>query len=75
MKFIEMTGATLAEIIDDGELHTDDLRASGVFDGSIIRVNEHGDIEVRHPQKWSVVGGLLGNFEERIREKTGFDWI
>lgn len=75
MKFIELTGRKLAEIIDDGELHTDDLRASGVYDDSIIRVNQHGDIEVRRPHKWDVIGGLLGNFDERVREKTGFDWV
>jgi hypothetical protein len=74
MKFIEMTGGTLADIINDGELHEKDLAAAGVTDQTIVRVNQHGDIEVRRPHKWDVIGGLLGNFEERIRHKTGFDW-
>ena len=74
MKFIEMTGKTLGDIINDGELHEDDLHAAGVFDGTIVRVNEHGDIEVRRPRKWDVIGGLLGNYEERIKQSTGFEW-
>ena len=74
MKFIEMTGATLDKIINDGELHSTDLNGAGVDDSSIVRVNQHGDIEVRRSKKWDVIGGLLGNFEERIKQTTGFDW-
>ena len=74
MKFIEMTGTTLAEIINDGELHIGDLEDAGVTGSSIVRVNQHGDIEVRRPVKWDVIGGLLGNFEERIKKQTGFEW-
>lgn len=75
MRFIELTGRQLEVVINDGELHTADLDASGVGPDSIVRVNQQGDIEVRCPNKWAVVGGLLGNFEERIRETTGFDWV
>jgi hypothetical protein len=39
-----------------------------------VRVNHEGDIEVRRPRGWEVVGGLLGGFEERIRHETGLDW-
>lgn len=74
MKFIEMTGATLEQIISDGELHTQNLDSAGVCNDSIIRINQQGDIEVRRALKWDVIGGLLGNFEERIRKTTGFDW-
>ncbi len=74
MKFIEMTGDTLGNIINDGELHIDDLAGAGVSLKTIVRVNEHGDIEVRRPHKWDVIGGLLGNFEERIKNETGFEW-
>ena len=74
MKFIEMTGKTLADIINDGELHVDDLHTAGVFDETIIRINQHGDIEVRRPHKWDVIGGLLGNYEERIKQRTGAEW-
>ncbi len=74
MKFIEMTGNTLEQIINDGELHSEDLTGAGVSKDSIVRINEHGDIEIRRAKKWDVVGGLLGNFEERIKKTTGFDW-
>lgn len=74
MKFIEMTGATLAEIVNDGELHVADLGSAGVRKSSIVRVNQQGDIEVRKPLKWDVIGGLLGSFEERVRKATGLDW-
>ncbi len=74
MKFIEMTGATLAEIVNDGEIHSADLGSAGVLGTSIIRINQQGDIEVRKPLKWDVVGGLLGNFEERVKKATGLDW-
>ena len=74
MKFIEMTGEQLAEIINDGELHISDLQSTGVTNTSIVRVNEHGDIEVRRTDKWDVIGGLLASFEDRIRQETGFDW-
>jgi hypothetical protein len=74
MKFIEMTGAVLSEVLDDGELHATDLDSAGVTSESIVRVNQHGDIEVRRPMKWDVVGGLLGNFEERVKKRSGLDW-
>lgn len=74
MKFIEMTGATLENIISDGELHSQDLDGAGVSTESIVRVNQQGDIEVRRALKWDVIGGLLGNFEERIKKTTGYDW-
>ena len=75
MKFIEMNGATLEKVINSGELHNQDLESAGVTDDSIVRINQHGDIEVRRVNKWDVVGGLLGNFEERIKKTTGLDWV
>ena len=74
MQFIEMTGSTLSEIINDSELQTQDLGSAGVDDNSIVRVNYHGDIELRRANKWDIVGGLLGNFEERLKQITGLDW-
>ena len=74
MRFIEMTGKTLASILSDGELRMEDLRAAGVKDETVVRVNEHGDIEVRRPDHWDVVGGLLGDYSERIKRKTGMEW-
>jgi hypothetical protein len=74
MKFIEMTGKSLAMIVKDDELHVKDLPAAGVRDDTVVRVNQHGDVEVRLRDGWDVIGGLLGNFDERVRRQTGLDW-
>lgn len=75
MRFIEMTGGTLAGIINDGELNAADLRSAQVDADTIVRVNEQGDIEVRRRDQWDVIGGLLGDYEVRIKRVTGLDWI
>ena len=74
MKFIEMTGKVLRDIINDDELHVDDLSSAGVLADTVVRINEQGDIEVRRTDRWDVIGGLLGNYEPRIKKKTGLDW-
>ena len=74
MRFIEMTGAKLKSLLAADEMDPKELESSGVSDQSIVRVNEHGDIEVRRADGWDVVGGLIGDFAERIRKNTGFDW-
>ena len=66
VKFIEMTGKTLKEIVSADELHVDDLTVAGILDDTIVRVNLQGDIEVRRRDRWDVIGGLLGNFEQRM---------
>jgi len=72
--FIEMTGQTLAEIVRDDEFSHDELRKCGIGATSIVRINRQGDIEVRRPQGWDVIGGLLGNYEQRIQDRTGMQW-
>jgi len=74
MQFIEMTGKVLAAMLSDDEMQASDLQAAGVTDDTIVRVNQHGDIEVRRENEWDVVGGLLGNYEERVKHATGRDW-
>ena len=74
MSFIEMTGDTLERIVADDELHHGDLSAAGVNQSTIVRVNRQGDIEVRRATGWDVIGGLLGDFNERVRRETGLDW-
>jgi hypothetical protein len=74
MPFIEMTGATLERIVADDELHQGDLTEAGVKENTIVRVNRQGDIEVRRRGGWDVIGGLLGDFDERVRRETGLDW-
>ena len=74
MKFIEMPGKSLKAIVKADELHVKDLPDAGVLDDTVVRVNQQGDIEVRLPHGWDVIGGLLGNFDERIHHETGMDW-
>ncbi len=74
MKFIEMSGKTLQRVVSEDELHPNELVRLGVNDESIVRINRQGDIEFRRPDGWDLIGGLLGEFEERIKLETGLDW-
>jgi hypothetical protein len=69
-----MTGKVLATMLSDDEMQASDLKTAGVNDETIVRVNEHGDIEVRRDSEWDVVGGLLGSYEDRVKQATGRDW-
>lgn len=74
MQFIEMTGKLLADIVREDEIHLKDLPSAGIRQDTIVRVNQHGDIEVRRAEGWDVIGGLLGEYEARIKRATGLDW-
>lgn len=69
-----MSGKTLRRVVSDNELTAEDLASVGLADDSVVRVNRQGDIEIRRAASWDVIGGLLGNFEERIKRETGLDW-
>ena len=73
-KFIEMSGETLLRIVSEDEHSPEDLAEVGVTGESIIRINRQGDIELRRYDRWDVIGGLLGDFEIRVRQETGLDW-
>lgn len=75
MRFIEMTGKMLTSIMDEQELDMGLLAKAGVTDETIVRINEQGDVEVRRATKWDLIGGLLGDFENRIHRRTGMDWV
>ena len=81
MSFIEMTGETLDKVLSDDELHHDNLEAAAVTPTCIVLCNKQGDsekqgdIEVRRPDRWEVIGGLLGDFDARIHKETGLDWV
>jgi hypothetical protein len=75
MRFVEITGKTLARIVNEGELQPSDLQAAGITEETVVRINEQGDIEVRRPDQWDLVGGLLGDYEERVRRISGLDWV
>jgi hypothetical protein len=74
MRFIEMSGKTLLRVVSDDEFSPEQLAKIGLSDESVVRVNRQGDIEIRRNASWDVVGGLLGNFEDRIKKETGLDW-
>ena len=75
MPFIELTGKTLLDIVNEGEVDLKQLHDAGVRGDSILRINQHGEIELRCKSGWIMVGGLLGNFEERLVNMTGLDWV
>ena len=75
MQFIELSGKALLRIVSDNELHPDELGALGVTDESVVRINRQGDIELRRADRWDIIGGLLGEFEERIGRETGMQWV
>lgn len=72
--FIEMTGKVLSEMLTDDELGMGNLSEVGVTDDTVVRVNQQGDIEVRRAAGWDIIGGLLGEFEARVKNATGLDW-
>ena len=74
MKFIEMTGKVLSRLVADDELHAGDLKSTGIDDDTIVRINRQGDIEIRRTDRWDVIGGLLGDYEHRLKHETGLDW-
>lgn len=77
MQFIELSGKTLLSIVENDEatgLTTEQLAHVGVKEESVVRVNPQGDIELRRRNGWDVIGGLLGEFEDRIRHATGLNW-
>ncbi len=69
MKFVEISGAVLLKMAEPEEIPQ--LRAAGVADNSKIRINPQGDIELLEHGAWGVIGGLLGDFESRIKRLTG----
>ncbi|TWT76700.1 hypothetical protein CA13_71970 [Planctomycetes bacterium CA13] len=74
MQFIELTGKTLLEVVNEGEIDLKQLHESGVTGDSILRINKHGEIELRSRNGWKLVGGLIGNFEERLMALTQLNW-
>ena len=63
-QFIELTGKTLLDVVNEGEIDLKQLHDAGVTGDSILRCRA----------QWTLVGGLIGNFEERLTNLTGLDW-
>lgn len=74
-KFIELSGGALLRVVSDDEIPIDELRRLGVSNDSLVRVNAQGDVELRRADRWDVIGGLLGDFAERLRRETGREFV
>jgi hypothetical protein len=74
MQFLEMSGKKLLHLSKDTGPSPTELAEIGVKDDSIVRVNRQGDIELRRADRWDIIGGLLGDFEHRVKHETGLDW-
>lgn len=74
MQFIEMSGKTLLRIVQHEGPSAAELAQAGLNEESLVRVNRQGDIEIRRPDRWDVIGGLLGDFEARLKKETGLEW-
>lgn len=74
MQFIEMSGKSLLSVVQSDEVDPEQLRELGVTDDSLVRINPQGDIELRRQDRWDIIGGLLGDFAERIKRETGRDF-
>ena len=72
MKFIEMSGHTLFKIVSPQE--AEPLHKAGVTDSCLLRVNLQGDVEIRRRSEWGIIGGMLGDFDARIKKATGLEW-
>lgn len=73
-KFIEMSGKMLLRVVKEEEHAPEELHAMGVSDDSLVRVNAQGDLELRRQDRWEVIGGLLGDFADRVKRETGLDF-
>lgn len=74
MKFIEMRGKSLLHVIDPDLIDPAELRAAGLTDDSLVRINLQGDIELRKQDRWEIIGGLIGEWTDRVRIESGFDF-
>lgn len=72
MKFVQIDGATLLKLAGEEELAG--LKSAGVTSHSQVRINPQGDVEVLDHGEWSIIGGLIGDYANRIRHLTGQDW-
>jgi hypothetical protein len=75
MQFIEMSGKALLRIVREEGPSPKELAEVGVTEESVVRINRQGDIEIRRPDRWDVIGGLLGDYEHRVKRETGLDWV
>jgi hypothetical protein len=74
MRFIELSGEQLMSVLEKDEVTPAELKAAGLTPKCLVRINMQGDIEVRRPESWDVIGGLIGDYEKRIKQASGRNW-
>lgn len=74
MEFIEMSGEQLLSLLHEEEYQPDELRKSGLSEVTPVRINRQGDIEIYLDGDWNVIGGLLGDFTQRLESMSGLEW-
>jgi hypothetical protein len=74
MRFIELSGEQLMSVLEKDEVTPAELKAAGLTPKCLVRINMQGDIEVRRPESWDVIGGLIGDYEHRIKKASGRNW-
>ncbi|MEK6247988.1 MAG: hypothetical protein N2C12_07400 [Planctomycetales bacterium] len=74
MKFIELSGSVFRDVVNEDEMPENAFEDAGIKNHSVLRINQQGDIELRRTDSWDVIGGLIGDFENRIRSATGLEW-
>jgi hypothetical protein len=74
MEFVEISGKTLLRLVQEDGPSPEELQKVGVTEESVVRINRQGDIELRRPDGWDLIGGLLGDYETRVKKETGLDW-
>jgi hypothetical protein len=70
-----MSGKALLRIVREEGPSPEELAEVGVTEESVVRINRQGDIEIRRPDRWDIIGGLLGDYEHRVKRETGLDWV
>ena len=74
MEFLHFSGQTLFLLLQPEEFQPSELREAGVTDECEVRMNRDGELEVLRNSRWIFIGGILGNFSDRVEKATGHAW-
>ena len=70
MHFIEMTGGQLMSVLSENEATPEELKAAGLTEQCLVRINQQGDIEVRRNDGWDSPGSDPCGSPRRRRERN-----
>ena len=66
MEFIELTGKTLLDVVNEGEIDLKQLHDAGVNGDSILRINSRGPIPTGLPDLQLGFIAIFSNFQHMI---------